>query len=170
MEQKFALAASKKLSVIDMSQNCGAIGIAVAQLIPDSSVVILDDAETTPTIEENIRLMSPAFASDVKFGDWNATSSEEPGNTGRPVDMIFATASPIHDRKSLRAVEVLRKMMERSPKAVVVLVEEEVEEKIDGAGKDHQITKASPIAELLRERCHKLRGREVYPGGSTLPQ
>lgn len=167
MEQKFALAASKQLSVIDMSQNCGAIGIAVAQLIPDSNVVILDDNDAQSTIEENIRLMSAALASSVRYGDWNSDSVEEPGSTGRPVDMIFATASQIVDDKSLRAVETLRKMMERSPRAVVVLVEEE---EMSGTGKVQHIRKASPIADILRERGHKLRGSEQHPGGSEPPQ
>ncbi|CZT21691.1 uncharacterized protein RCC_07556 [Ramularia collo-cygni] len=167
MEQKFALAASKKLSIIDMSQNCGAIGITVAQLIPDSNVVILDDAEALPTIEDNIRMMSPAFASTVRFGDWNSSSMGDRGSPGRPVDMIFSTAAQFNDDKSLRTVEILGKMIERSPKAVVVLVEEEI---VGNAKTSHGVGRSSPLATMLRERGHKLRGSETFPGDPALPQ
>lgn len=167
VEQKLALAVSKQLSIVDLTQNCGAIGIAVAQLIPDSNVVILDEPDAMSTIEENIRVMLPALGSTVRFRDGTSDSIEEPGSTGRSVDMIFATASQINDDRSFKAVQTLGKMMKRSPRAVVVLVEEE---DMPGTGKAHQVRKASPIADLLRERGHKLRGSEQHPGGSTVPQ
>lgn len=168
MEQKFALATSKKLHIIDLTQNCGVIGIALAQLIPDACVIVLDDGEAIPTIESNVRSMSAAMAATVAVRDWNA--GETPGSTGRPSDLIFATAFQRNDHRSPRAVEVLRKLIGRSPRAVVVVVEEEEEEEYEDEDEVTRLQKTSPIPDLMSEYEKTLRGTEHFPGGSILPQ
>lgn len=162
LEQKLALGTSKKLGIVDMSQNCGAIGIAVAQLVPDVNVSVLDDAEALPTIKQNVHLMHSAMSASVTVEDWSL--DEASGNTGRPADIVFVTASRKDDDAALRAIQVLRILLARSPRALVVVMKEAEEGDVQNADQ------ASIISDLLKEHRRALCGRERLPGGSKYPQ
>lgn len=148
--RKFALATSRTLRVVDMSQNCGAIGIAIGQLIPASSVVVLDDTDAMPVIEENIRAMYPAISASVTFTDWNL--DEASGTLSKAVDLLFVTPFSEGDGTSFQTEKVLRRLLERSPRAVVVYVEVE-KPKVDGQ-KDEGGKRGDVKDEALEDEKH----------------
>ncbi|KAF1343632.1 hypothetical protein BDV97DRAFT_403377 [Delphinella strobiligena] len=75
LDEKLALATSKRLQIVDFCNNCGIVGIGVGQLTPDCEIVILDASGDHAIIETNIRDMFPAMQSSVEYGHVNSKTS-----------------------------------------------------------------------------------------------
>ncbi|GAB7355683.1 hypothetical protein MBLNU459_g6387t2 [Dothideomycetes sp. NU459] len=67
LDDKLQLAASKKLNIVNIGDNCGVIGIGIAQLLPDCHVVMVDGPQAEALIEANIKGMFPAVLSSARY-------------------------------------------------------------------------------------------------------
>jgi hypothetical protein len=150
LEQRLALATSKRLNIVDMSQNCGAVGIGVAQLIPDCNVVVLDSLEAESIIEHNIKTMFPALGSTVKFSDRAQADTVEFSHGSKSVDLLFVTSLPGITDAGSAELKTLGSVLARFPGVVAVVVEE------GGAAG------SSAILEMLSKQFGEPRGEVMF--------
>lgn len=129
LEKKLALAASKRLRIIDFSQDCGLLGIGIAQLIPDCEITIADVPEAEAIVQDNIRQMFAAFSSTVTFEAIGPDQASSWTNSGKPIDLVFVANASYDDDESQSVVQVLAQVLARSPRVITVVTEPEMREK-----------------------------------------
>lgn len=123
LDEKLALATSKRLHIVDFCNNCGIVGIGVGQLIPDCEIVILDAPGDDAILETNIQDMFPAVSSSVEYEHINSEKARTIVNRAKPTDLIFMT-DYLFDEENTQAVQILTQLLENSPRVVVVLAQE----------------------------------------------
>jgi methylase of polypeptide subunit release factors len=83
---------AKEICILELGTGCGMVGIAIAEIIRDSTVIITDLSEAQEIVERNISQAHPANGSTLNFQvlDWDA---ELPPNLQSPssrLDLITA--------------------------------------------------------------------------------
>ncbi|KAK5201870.1 hypothetical protein LTR16_001164 [Cryomyces antarcticus] len=111
----------KKLNVIELGCGCGAVGIGLAQLIPDLDVTLTDVPEVEDIVRKNIDAMTPAISCKVRFEplDWEAPLS--PAIRDKWFGMIIVAECTYNTNSIPLLVQTLSALVSRSPKAIVVL-------------------------------------------------
>lgn len=125
LNNKLARAAWKTLNVVSIGDNCGIVGIGIAQLIPDCQVMMVDVPHQGSLTKTNIKEMFPAVLSSVKQ---KSSKSEEFASFGRTakstLDLIFVTDYPDDAEGVRQTAELLTDLVARSPKVVIVVARE----------------------------------------------
>lgn len=122
LEYVLVSATYRRLHVLELGCGCGTVGIALAQSVPDCSVILTDLEEVTELVEANIARMRPAISSNVSFEplDWEAETLP-PRITSRTNDLIIVSECTYNTDTLRPLVRTLVKLVDRSPKAVIVI-------------------------------------------------
>lgn len=121
LEHVLCSATFKKLNVLELGCGCGIVGIGLAQTIPDCNVVLTDLPEVDELVARNIEAANLAMSSTVEFVplDWEQPL---PRKVQARTFNIIVVAECIYNTDSIPPlVETLAALLERSPKAVILL-------------------------------------------------
>lgn len=130
LDDKLASAARKTLNVVSIGDNCGIVGIGMAQLIPDCHVMVVDVHQgslkpISQIIETNIKEMFPAVLSSVKYETSDSDGLASFGRTARSrIDLILVTEFPSDENTIREMTELLEDLVTRSPKVLVIVCQE----------------------------------------------
>ncbi|QIX00056.1 hypothetical protein AMS68_005573 [Peltaster fructicola] len=121
LEYILVSATYRRLNVLELGCGCGTVGLALAQMIPDCDVILTDLPEVTELVVANVDRLNPAMNSKVSFVplDW-----EEPIPArlrSRANDLIVVSECTYNADTLQTLVNTLTAILERSPKAVIVV-------------------------------------------------
>ncbi|WPH01140.1 Hypothetical protein R9X50_00397500 [Acrodontium crateriforme] len=121
LEYALVSAVYRRLNIIELGCGCGSVGISIAQMVPDSDVLLTDLPEVTSLVEANIARMRPAMASKVTFAplDWEDALPDK--IQSRPNDLIIVSECTYNTDTLQPLVQTLLGLLVRSPKAVIVV-------------------------------------------------
>ncbi|OJJ44635.1 hypothetical protein ASPZODRAFT_153542 [Penicilliopsis zonata CBS 506.65] len=109
------------LHVLELGAGCGIVGISLAHLRSQTSVVLTDLPEVEEIVMRNISVSSPAKASGVKFEtlDWD----EEPPKRIRDteIDLILVSDCTYNADSLPSLVSVLKHLTALSPRALILV-------------------------------------------------
>ncbi|PNS20521.1 Protein-lysine N-methyltransferase rrg1 [Sphaceloma murrayae] len=121
LEHALISATFKRLNVIELGCGCGINGIALAQSIPDSDVLLTDLPEAEPLVKRNIEAANLAISSKAAFAPLDWSRKLPPKIASRNFDMIIA-AECIYNSDSIPPlVKTIQTLVARSPKAIVII-------------------------------------------------
>lgn len=112
---------STPLRVIELGSGCGIVGIALAQLLPWTSVLLTDLPEVEEIVTQNVSVSTPARSSTVDFQtlDWDEPLPEHLCNTS--VDLILVSDCTYNADSLPALVSVLTQLVQASPGAIVLV-------------------------------------------------
>lgn len=121
LEEVLSSATYRRLRVLELGSGCGIVGIALAQIVPDTEVILTDQAEAEEIASLNIGAANPAMGSNISFQilDW-----EEPLPRviqGKLFDLILVADCTYNSDSSPDLVRTLSQIVERSPKVIVLV-------------------------------------------------
>lgn len=155
LDDKLASAARKTLNVVSIGDNCGIVGIGMAQLVPDCRVMVVDVHQgslkpTSQTIETNIREMFPAVLSSVKYETSDSDGLASFGRTARSrIDLILVTEFPKDEITMREMTELLEDLVPRSPKVLIIVCQEVKQgserQFLKKATEDHRISHCATV-------------------------
>ncbi|KAI9714523.1 MAG: hypothetical protein M1820_000484 [Bogoriella megaspora] len=121
LEHALASATYKRLNVLELGCGSGIVGIAMAQTIPDCSVLLTDLPEAEELVQRNIAGMNPAMSSEVRFEplDWEAEIP--PKIRDKMLDIIVVADCTYNPDSAPDLVRTIAAFTSRSPKAIVVV-------------------------------------------------
>ncbi|KAL2815579.1 putative methyltransferase-domain-containing protein [Aspergillus cavernicola] len=113
---------SSPLHVIELGSGCGIFGIALANLLPQCSVLLTDLPEVEEIITKNIGAAHPADSSDIRYQplDWEA---ELPDNLfdSPSIDLILVSDCTYNADSLPALVSVLGRLVRLSPHAIILV-------------------------------------------------
>lgn len=111
----------KPLHAIELGSGCGIVGIALAQLLPQSSILLTDLPEVEEIVTQNISDSSPSRSSELSFQtlDWD---EELPGDLcGGYIDLILVSDCTYNADSLPALVSVLDGLLRMSPDAIILV-------------------------------------------------
>jgi predicted nicotinamide N-methyase len=119
--ESISSATYKKLNVIELGCGCGMVGIGLAQIVPDCSVILTDMPEAEEIATRNIANMNPAMSSQATFMpiDWELPLSNAVEN--RTFDVIIVSECTYNTDTIPALVRTLSALNRRSQKAAVLV-------------------------------------------------
>jgi SAM-dependent methyltransferase len=121
LEKVLSSATYKKLNVLELGCGCGVVGIGLAQTVPDCDVLLTDLPEVDELVARNIEVANPAMSSKIEFAplDWEAPL---PLKVASRTFGLILVAECIYNSDSIPPlVDTLERLIQRSPKAVVLI-------------------------------------------------
>ncbi|KAH8428646.1 protein N-lysine methyltransferase family protein [Aspergillus melleus] len=112
---------SKPVRAVELGSGCGIVGIALAELLPQCSVLLTDLPEVEDIVTQNITVAKPASESTVEFQtlDWD---EKLPGNfCDGSVDLILVSDCTYNADSLPALVSVLDRLVQMSPAAVILV-------------------------------------------------
>ncbi|KAL4878437.1 putative methyltransferase-domain-containing protein [Aspergillus karnatakaensis] len=110
------------LNVIELGSGCGIVGIALAELLPQCSVLLTDLPEVEEIVTKNINSAQPAHASEIKYRSlgWE---EELPSDLfdGPSIDLVLVSDCTYNADSLPALVSVLSRLVQLSPHAVVLV-------------------------------------------------
>lgn len=121
LEKALIAATFKRLNVIELGCGVGVVGLALAQTIPDCSVLLTDLIEVEELVVHNIDAARFAMVSEAYFAslDWERPIPENIQN--RTFDIIVAAECVYNTDTLPPLVKTLSALIAKSPKAVVLI-------------------------------------------------
>lgn len=121
LEESISSATCKKLNVIELGCGCGMVGIGLAQIVPDCSVLLTDMPEAEEIATRNIANMNPAMSSLSTFMrlDWELPLPNAVEN--RTFDIIIVSECTYNTDTIPALVRTLSALNRKSQKAVVLV-------------------------------------------------
>ncbi|KAL4910960.1 hypothetical protein BDW74DRAFT_172415 [Aspergillus multicolor] len=112
----------RSLGVIELGSGCGIVGIALADLLPQCSVLLTDLDEVEEIITKNIETAKPAHASRIQYRplDWDEELPEDLFDTPS-VDLVLVSDCTYNADSLPALVSVLGRLVKLSPHAVVLV-------------------------------------------------
>ncbi|EEP77917.1 predicted protein [Uncinocarpus reesii 1704] len=112
---------SSPFNVVELGSGCGIVGIALAQMMPNCSVLLTDLEEVREIVQRNISTAQPAKNSQIEFHtlDWDEDLPE--GIRARRHDLIFLSDCTYNCDALPALVETIRKLLDISPDAQVLV-------------------------------------------------
>ncbi|KAL4754169.1 hypothetical protein BDW72DRAFT_148415 [Aspergillus terricola var. indicus] len=113
---------SGPLNVIELGSGCGIFGIALAELLPQCSVLLTDLPEVEEIITKNITVAQPAHASKIHYRPlgWEEELPDDLfGN--QSIDLILVSDCTYNADSLPALVSVLGRLVNLSPHAVVLV-------------------------------------------------
>lgn len=109
------------LNVIELGSGCGIVGIALAKLLPQCSVLLTDLPEVEDIITRNISTAQLAPSSEIQYQnvDWDEELPHDLCNT--TVDLILISDCTYNADSSPALVSVLSQLARKSPKAIILV-------------------------------------------------
>ncbi|KAF2237701.1 hypothetical protein EV356DRAFT_480576 [Viridothelium virens] len=121
LERTLVSATYKRLNVLELGCGCGIVGIAMAQTIPDCSVILTDTPEVEEIVTRNISNMNPAISSAVHFQPLNWEAELPLRVRERTLDMIVAADCTYNPDSAQDLVRTIAALVSRSPRAIVII-------------------------------------------------
>ena len=121
LERTLASATYKRLNVIELGCGCGIVGIAMAQTIPDCSVILTDTPEVEEIVKRNVTSMNPAMSSAVHFEPLDWEVDLPPRIQDKTLDMIVVADCTYNPDSAHALVRTIAALCARSPRAIVVV-------------------------------------------------
>lgn len=114
-------ARDRPLQVLELGSGCGIVGIALAQLLPQCSVLLTDLPEVEDIVMQNIAAAKPAPSSKIEYQtlDWDEPL---PGNLCHDTIDLVLVSDCTYNADSLPAlVSVLDRLVQSSPNALILV-------------------------------------------------
>ena len=109
------------LNVLELGSGCGIVGIALAGLIPQCSVLLTDLPEVEEIVTHNITAAKPAASSKVEFRtlDWDEPPPEDLCRD--PIDLILISDCTYNADSLPALVSVLDRLVQTSPQTLILV-------------------------------------------------
>lgn len=113
---------SEPLHIIELGSGCGIVGIALATLLPNCSVLLTDLPEVQEITAKNIAVAQPSQASEVRYRplEWE---EEIPNDlfTTPSVDLILVSDCTYNADSQPALVSALSRLVQQSPHALILV-------------------------------------------------
>ncbi|KAL4787371.1 putative methyltransferase-domain-containing protein [Aspergillus varians] len=113
---------SSPLHVIELGSGCGIVGIALAELLAQCSVLLTDLPEVEEIITKNITVAQPAHESEIQYRplEWE---EELPNDLfdSPPIDLILVSDCTYNADSQPALVSVLSRLVQLSPHALILV-------------------------------------------------
>ncbi|KAI9036985.1 protein N-lysine methyltransferase family protein [Aspergillus affinis] len=112
---------SKPVRAVELGSGCGIVGISLAELLPQCSVLLTDLPEVEDIVTQNITVAKPASESTVEFQtlDWDEKLPEN--LCGGSVDLILVSDCTYNADSLPALVSVLDRLVKMSPAAIILV-------------------------------------------------
>jgi predicted nicotinamide N-methyase len=121
LEELIPVASFRKLNIIELGSGCGIVGISLAQLIPDCSVLLTDLPEAREIAERNIAGMKPATDSRARYQELDWEQPLPKAIQAKTFDLIIVADCTYNPDSGPALVQTLEALVEKSPKSGVLL-------------------------------------------------
>lgn len=107
------------LHVLELGSGCGIVGIALAELLPQCSVLLTDLPEVEDIVTHNMAAARPAPSSKIEYRnlDWDESLPEDLS----PMDLILISDCTYNADSLPALVTVLDQLVQRSPNALILV-------------------------------------------------
>lgn len=80
------------MNILELGTGCGIVGIALAQTIPNATVLLTDLSEAREIVQRNIDQASKAPGASLRFLqlDWDAELPDQVHKTSSPISLVVA--------------------------------------------------------------------------------
>ncbi|KAE8147698.1 putative methyltransferase-domain-containing protein [Aspergillus avenaceus] len=112
---------NRPLNVIELGSGCGIVGIALAEMLPNSSVLLTDLPEVEEIVTQNIAVAKPTEASKLEFRtlDWDGALPEN--LCSGSIDLILVSDCTYNADSLPALVSVLSRLVQMSPEAIILV-------------------------------------------------
>ncbi|KAL4966273.1 protein N-lysine methyltransferase family protein [Aspergillus stella-maris] len=113
---------NRSLNVVELGSGCGIVGIALAELLPQCSVLLTDLYEVEEIITKNISVAQPASGSEIRYKplEWEEELPNDLFDT--PLIDLVLVSDCTYNADSLPAlVSVLSRLIQQSPRALILV-------------------------------------------------
>ncbi|KAJ5543228.1 hypothetical protein N7535_005657 [Penicillium sp. DV-2018c] len=120
LKQVLTTSRNTPLQVVELGAGCGIVGIALAQILPNCSVLLTDLPEVREIITRNINAAQPATTSSLRYQDldWD----DPPGNLcSMPIDLILVSDCTYNSDSLPALVSALDRLIRTSPEAIILV-------------------------------------------------
>ncbi|KAL5341301.1 putative methyltransferase-domain-containing protein [Aspergillus crustosus] len=113
---------SSPLNVLELGSGCGIVGIAIAKLFPQCSVLLTDLPEVEEIVSKNIAAAQPAHGSKINYRplEWEEEIPDDLFDTPS-IDLIFVSDCTYNADSLPALVSVLSRLVQLSPHALIVV-------------------------------------------------
>ncbi|OQD82768.1 hypothetical protein PENANT_c020G04321 [Penicillium antarcticum] len=111
---------SSPLQVVELGAGCGIVGIALASMLPNCSVLLTDLPEVESIITRNIEEAQTAPQSSVEYQnlDWDSPPDDL---CSRPIELILVSDCTYNADSLPALVNVLDRLVRTSPDAIILV-------------------------------------------------
>ncbi|KAJ5142903.1 uncharacterized protein N7515_001690 [Penicillium bovifimosum] len=120
LKQVLSTSRNTPLQVVELGAGCGIVGIALAQMLPNCSVLLTDLPEVGEIITRNINAAQPATMSSLRYQnlDWD----DPPENLcSQPIDLILVSDCTYNSDSLPALVSALDRLVRTSPEAIILV-------------------------------------------------
>ncbi|KAI4691374.1 uncharacterized protein J4E84_003667 [Alternaria hordeiaustralica] len=119
----YGIASEPHLNVLELGTGCGMVGIAIAQTVSNSKVLLTDLPEAREIVERNIDSVVKAPGASLSFMelDWDADLPGELQSSSEPLDLILAADCTYNPDSSPALVKTLARLSRANPKVRVAI-------------------------------------------------
>ncbi|KAG9196502.1 hypothetical protein G6011_01623 [Alternaria panax] len=116
-------ASKSPLNVLELGTGCGMVGIAVAQTIPNSKVLLTDLHEAREIVERNMHyaVEAPGASLDFMELDWDADLPDILQSTSERVNLVLAADCTYNPDSSPTLVNTLTRLVKVNPDVVIAI-------------------------------------------------
>ncbi|KAL4950706.1 putative methyltransferase-domain-containing protein [Aspergillus filifer] len=113
---------SRSLNVIELGSGCGIVGIALAKLLPQCSVLLTDLPEVEEIITKNISVAQPAPGSEIRYKplEWEEELPDDLFDTPS-IDLVLVSDCTYNADSLPALVSVLSRLVQQSPRALILV-------------------------------------------------
>jgi len=111
------------LRVLELGTGCGVVGIALAHILQDATVLVTDLPEVTEIIQRNVSCAKPAAGSSIRFEklDWDSVLPSSLTTDAMTFDLVLAADCTYNPDSSPALVDTISRLVQRSSSAVVAV-------------------------------------------------
>lgn len=108
------------LRIIELGSGCGIVGIALAEMLPQCSVLLTDLPEVEDIVTRNIAAARVAPNSGIEYRnlDWDEGPPEDLSSTRN--DLILISDCTYNADSSSALVSVLHQLVQKTPEAIIL--------------------------------------------------
>ncbi|KAL4940674.1 hypothetical protein BDV06DRAFT_223888 [Aspergillus oleicola] len=113
---------SRPLNIIELGSGCGMVGIVLARLLPQCSILLTDLPEVEEIITKNISVAQPAPGSEIRYRPlgWEEELPEDLFDTPT-IDLVLVSDCTYNADSLPALVSVLSRLVRRSPRALILV-------------------------------------------------
>ncbi|KAF7586804.1 hypothetical protein BBP40_008322 [Aspergillus hancockii] len=112
---------SSPLRAIELGSGCGIVGLALAEILPQCSVLLTDLPEVEEIVTQNIAVAKPTPSSSLEYRDvdWDEALPEDLCNGS--IDLILVSDCTYNADSLPALVSVLGRLVQTSPDAIILV-------------------------------------------------
>lgn len=109
------------LRVIELGSGCGIVGIALAQILPQCSILLTDLQEVEEIVTQNIAVAKPTSSSNLEYRtlDWDEALPDDLCNNS--IDLVLVSDCTYNADSLPALVSVLDRLVQSSPNAIILV-------------------------------------------------